>query len=407
MDNRPHVRADISDKQKPNVGSDKKLDAFLEKLDNEEKLSKISRNKIDCQWRKILREEKLHFLRKETTILKEYYDSRVKQKQNVIKILQERFDTADDQFRTAMASHFQTLDELIDNSDLRLLKMERDFNINVESIQCEHHSEWKKITEKYMSDKVAITNEIEAIERDEKLSVEEDGQERQQAIEEVKNRNLEELNNLRFVVDSKIEDLEEQFEVSENDYHQKTDSKAENLRRLKDKGEDISKEINKLQHQIDNLNTATKRLKTVSHQASLNNTEKNQQLIERKNNDIMRYKDTKGKIEDLRSSEHKKLIHVTKLANKYRDDFEKKIALGENIIKIAEQIKMKENADEKGDQGNLIQTVHTESLGVALIQKKHGQVLLDLQNLRDEERSLQRQNCLLKVSFIYSNNIHV
>jgi len=379
-----------------NIGNDKNLDKLTEKLENEERLSNICRKKIDSQWRKILREEKLHFLQKEVNILKEYSDRRVEQKENVIKILQERFEIADDQFRTAIASHFQTLDGLIDNNDIRLLKLERGFSHNVELLQNEHNSEWKIITEKHISNKTTVTDEVESIALDEKVSVEIDGQERQQAIEEVKNKNLEELNNLRFVVDSKIEDLQEQFEVAQNEYRQNTDSKVENLQRLRAKDVEISKEIGKLEHQIDHLHTATTRLKTVSHQTSLKNAERNKQLIERKNNNIMRYKDTKGKIEDLRSCQHNKLKDLTKLANKYRCNFESKIALGENIIKIAELIRKKENTDESNVQEIPIQFVHNKHSGLALIQKRHSQALLDLHNLRDTESSLQKQNCFLR-----------
>ena len=156
------------------------------------------------------------------------------------------------------------------------------------------------------------------------------------------------MNSLRFVLDTRIEDLDEQFEISKNEYLQKTEAQSETLLQKQiEKDKEMSKELINLQHQISKLCASTKRLKSVARRNSSQNVERNRRLLERKNEVISRYKATKAKIEDLRLSQHGKLKDLTKQANTWKSTLEKEFNLIQKILKLIILTKKIENEEER------------------------------------------------------------
>eukprot|EP00957_Ditylum_brightwellii_P053517 4055731-Ditylum_brightwellii.AAC.1 len=121
------------------------------------------------------------------------------------------------------------------------------------------------------------------IENEEQHRENNERQDKQQTIEEIRNRNLEDINGLRFVLDSKIEDLEEQFDSAQSDYLQKNDQKTNQLKSLTIKDKVASKEIDQRTRKIDRLQNSIKRLKKKSRQSSVQSEEQRELLLERKN----------------------------------------------------------------------------------------------------------------------------
>ena len=84
------------------------------KMDQEQKNSRVNRLKIQNQWRKIMRIAKVDSLRKEIEILSQNHERDVDRKDAIIQMLDRDVEEAEDQFQMALRSHLMNMDKLVD-----------------------------------------------------------------------------------------------------------------------------------------------------------------------------------------------------------------------------------------------------------------------------------------------------
>ena len=108
-----------------------------------------------------------------------------------------------------------------------------------------------------------VVNEISSLGSKEKRTVADKIRDQQQHVEEVRNKNLEDINSLRFIFYSKTEDLEAQFELSHMEYLQKFNQRPERVEALDAKDKEKTKEISDLQRKADKLQNSIERLKNL------------------------------------------------------------------------------------------------------------------------------------------------
>lgn len=367
---------------------------LIVQIEHEKELSKQSLIDIEKHWKKVLSEEKLDSLKKEVTKIRRRCDGEVKQKKDTIQELLSSFIQAEDQFRMSVATHLQVVDEMIQTHDAVICKIERDFHESLDTHRKDYETERQRMTEKFESDKDRIMNEIMSMELEEKRLVDENNREQQQVIEEIKNKNQEEENSLKITLDTKIEDLDEQFELAKNEYLQKTDTQSKALEKQLEKDKEMSKELLNLQNQIDRLCSSIKRLKSVTRRNSSQNMEANNRLMLRKNRVISRYKDTNVQLENLRSCQHDKLKKLTNQANSQKSELEKEFHLIERILKLIHLTKKKEieQSRENGEQPIIIK----ETFNPEGIWTMYNKTLVDMRILEDAEKGLLQKNMQLK-----------
>ncbi len=365
---------------------------LIVQIEHEKALSKQSLVDIEKHWKKVLSEEKLVLLKKEVTTIRKRCDNEVEQKKDTIQKLFSSFIQVEDQFRISVASHLQVVDEMIQIHDAVLCKLERDFHESLDTHRKDYETERQTMTEKFESDKDRIMNEIVSMELEEKRLIDENNREQQQVIEEIKNKNQEEENSLRIALDTRIEDLDEQFELAKNEYLQKTDTQSKALEKQLEKDKEMSKELLNLQNQIDRLCSTIKRVKSVTRRNSSQNMEANNRLLLRKNRVISRYKDTNIKLENLRSCQHDKLKKLTSQANSQKSDLEKEYYLIERILKLIHLTRKKEieQSKENGDQP-IEETFSPEGIWTM-----YNKALVDMRILEDTEKGLLQKNMQLK-----------
>ena len=81
-------------------------------------------------------------------------------------------------------------------------------------------------------------------------------QEHEQLREEIRNKNLEEINVLRITLDTQIEDLEQHFETAHWNYLNNTDQRTTEFKNLTRKDQELSKEIEQKIRKIDRLQSS-------------------------------------------------------------------------------------------------------------------------------------------------------
>lgn len=372
---------------------DSDIEAVLKQVQKEKELANKSRIEVDKQWKEILSKEKLESLKEDVVQLRTKCKSEVQQRKDLIQYLLSKFDHVEDRYRISVASHLATTDEMIQMNDAILCVLEREFNDKLVTLRNEYKEEKKKITTKFEEDKQRLMDEMKSIESEEKRLVDEHNREQQQAIEEIKNKNLEDVNSLRFVLDTRIEDLDEQFEIAKNEYLQKTDAQSEALQKKLTKDKEMSKEIINLQSQIDKLCASTKRLKSVSRRNLSQNRERNHQLMERKNEVIIKYRNTKAELEELRSSRHKKLKDLTMRANAHKSHLKEENEMIERILKLINLAKKMESEEEREE---IKSHVIGETLDNEGIWRRYNHSLMSLHVMKEEEKKLLNRNGQLK-----------
>mmetsp|Transcript_602 Transcript_602/g.773 ORF Transcript_602/g.773 Transcript_602/m.773 type:complete len:501 (+) Transcript_602:47-1549(+) len=363
----------------------------LEKIQTEQNASKANRKEVENQWRKILRGEKLAELQKEAQIIKQRHDEDVKKKDGMIDSLHHAFDHAEDQFHSALSAHLQSIDKLIDLHDNRLLTLEQNFEARLESTRQHYTHERKEIVDQYESGKEKIIEKMRKIENEEQHRENNERQDKQQTIEEIRNRNLEDINGLRFVLDSKIEDLEEQFDSAQSDYLQKNDQKTNQLKSLTIKDKVASKEIDQRTRKIDRLQNSIKRLKKKSRQSSVQSEEQRELLLERKNKGLEQYRNTRERIIKFQDIQQKKLAQLTKCANTCKSRLGEKCNVAERIVKQMEFAKRFETDQENNalyDQSVMCDQIKREAAQIASNQYPRHLNCLDStkQTLSDKEK---------------------
>ena len=397
---------------------------------NEE--SHMEANEIERKWNTIIREEELESLRNGSALMKEECEKELERSNQIIGQLQEDLQHSEDQFQTAVASHLQTLDGLIDVFDTRLLYLERDFESKVKALKDDHSKQKQIMTTKHDEKRKMIMMEIESQEKEYKEELEKQKQTEQHILNDMNNKGMEDINNLRFVLDSKIEELEQQFETARNGFVDETSKKVISLKTLSFKSEQMKNELDGLQRTIDSLQNSIKKVKINAEQDTLENKEKFRQLKERKASAIASYQDTKRKMETFRNFQRNKLKEVTLYAHKCKTDTEKKIQLAERILKLADLIQKLETDEEKhsiwinnsdnqptekkesckNDNSQKMITIAAEKLRnsekyendlnsyhdkLEMVWNKYNKVLLDVEDADKEEILLMKENRRLKV----------
>ena len=307
---------------------------------------------VEEQWRTVLRQEKLESLRKELRLLQDYHEQDLAHKHATLERLESEFGTAEDQYRSAHAVHVQRLRQLVDLYEERLLSMEADFQGKLEHLQQEYTSEREAIVAQHDGNRQVLLGQIEALKTQEKGRQVQDERARHQAIEEVKGRAAEDINNLQFILEGKREDLEEQFEAVEIDYLQNNDHKATDYQDLCAEESKMKHEIDDLVRRIDRLQGAAKRVNAASRRNYQQRSEKSNMLTYKKCAALEQYQSTKGKMDHTRESQYRRIAALTAQAKEYKEDLQIKYDLAERILKlIAATTKLEMSMDMQGQDG--------------------------------------------------------
>ena len=180
---------------------------ITKRLNRELALSASHRNEIECHWRQVLRKEKFKELHDEIEPLSEYHERNVARKTEVIQSTQNEFDHLQELYRKAMVSNIFRMEELVDIHDDQVILLETTFRERIQALQNEFRSNIESMNTQYEKEKDLLRQCIEKQQQKDVQMTELITQDTQHEIEEIKNKNLEGINSLRFVLDSKVEDL--------------------------------------------------------------------------------------------------------------------------------------------------------------------------------------------------------
>jgi len=200
--------------------------------ESEEKYSRINRLKILTQWRKLMRLVKVEDLRKEIEIISQQHEREVDRKDALIQVLDRDLEDSEEQYQMALRAHLLIVDKLIDLHNSRLRGIEFEFERDLQELRDEFGSERYEMDRSHATHKKEMLDILAQMEMDFTEQENDARQEFESTREEIKNRNSEEYNVLRFTLEGLIEELERHFDSAHSNYMSTTEQRTQDFKSL-------------------------------------------------------------------------------------------------------------------------------------------------------------------------------
>ncbi|KAJ1471044.1 hypothetical protein T484DRAFT_1978652 [Baffinella frigidus] len=316
-------------------------------LQEEEKFAKLNLAKIQNQWRKLMRLAKVESLRKDLEIMSQNHEREVDMKDAIIQMLDRDLDEAEEQYQMALRSHLQNVDALIDLYNSKVRQLESEFEAEIRQIQEDFQTERTEIVTKHMANKGELIDIIELVEQQFKDSEAEAKQDFDSYCEELKNKNLEDRNVLKLMLEAQIETLENHFANAAETYDQTTRQRTQQFRTLTTKDRTsattIEGQIKRMQRLQDTL--AHWRMKIASN---VKECEERNRLMREERDQISRhFQELKSRMNKTRDVQGARLMELSIQSRKCVKSLEGQQERAETILRYSELNRKLETEREK------------------------------------------------------------
>eukprot|EP00941_MAST-03F_sp_MAST-3F-sp1_P003751 g3751.t1 len=313
----------------------------------EQKHSRMNLLKIQNQWRKIMRLAKVQSLRKDIDVLAQGHERDVDRKDAIIQMLDRDLEEAEEQYQTALRSHFQNIDKLLRLQDSRLLTLEKSFNDELGKMRSDFQAERLNMDRQHDRERQELLDVIAAVDAEEREREAESKQEHEQMREEIRNKNLEDINVLRITLEGTIEELERHFEHAHVQYLQNTDQQTQDFKKLTRKDHDLSRDIDHKIRKIERLQAARNHWMIKIKQNAKECEERNKALEEEKDMIASHFQTLKNRMKNFRQDQKARLATLTKNARRCKAKLLEKQRLAESVLSQAEFGRKIETEQEK------------------------------------------------------------
>ncbi|XP_015348782.1 dynein regulatory complex subunit 2 [Marmota marmota marmota] len=324
------------------------LSQFLkDKLAKEEQNSALNLNKINTQWRTVLREVKTKELHKDIEILSQTFERVVDCKDSVIKSLAKDLSEAEEQYAHALRSHLHNIDQLLALQRRRLHLLEENYNNELEVLTKEFETERKTIIDQHEKEIHYLQDVFMAMEQNYIDSEYESKLEFQSMWDDLKNKNLEEKHFLRIQLENVVEDLWRRFQEALKNYTDATEDRKIAFETLKVKDEKSSKEIEAQMKKIQKLQEAITISKGKIMLHNHESEDQNQYIRNDKELVLTQLRKLKSQRMQAREVSQENLVKLTLESNATLKALKKIVDKGEKILKLAEICRKYETEEEK------------------------------------------------------------
>ncbi|XP_071166251.1 dynein regulatory complex subunit 2-like [Mytilus edulis] len=324
------------------------LTQFLkDKLAKEERATKYNLNKLNHQWRNIMREAKSKELRKEIEILSQTFERIVDRKDATIKSLAKDLQEAEEQYAMALRSHLQAVDSLFDIQDERLDKLQMDYEEELAIIQEEFDSERALMLEQNGIEMNDIADIMFAMDQNFQDRENDARADYESLCDEIKNKDMEEKHGIRMTLLDKIDSLWKQFDQALKAYLSSTQSRKNEFEDYKRRDDHAAQEIDSQMRRINKLWDNISQLKSKMAANAKECEERNKQLKEEREKMLAHFQDLKAQMNRLRERERDKLTKMTLESNGAMKELKRQNEKVTVILKLAEMCRKLETEEEK------------------------------------------------------------
>lgn len=262
-------------------------------------------------------------------------------------MLDRDLEESDEQYLVALRRHLQNMDRLIEIQDTRLLALETSFQADLHTLESEFAAEKRQIEEQHNFDKKELEDVMLTVEEEEKERENEERQDHDQAREELRNKNLEELNVLRITLESQIMELEKHFEAAHLNYLQNTDQMTADFKKLTKKDQELTREITIKIRKINRLQESISHWRTKIKSNIKECEERNKAVKTEKDSVTQHYQELKARMNQFRDIQNQRLTELTRSARETQKVLTEEKEQGIKLLKLAELARKYETEREK------------------------------------------------------------
>ncbi|XP_075447342.1 dynein regulatory complex subunit 2 [Ascaphus truei] len=337
----------LAEEEQTKKKEDMLMQFLKDKLAKEQRSSTINMNKLNVQWRCVLRETKIKELHKDIEILSQTFERVVDCKDSVIKSLTKDVDEAEEQYAHALRSHLQNIEQLLDLQRERLTLLREEYQQDLDAVQKEFETERKMIIQQKETETMYLQNVLLAMEQNSSENENETKLEFQSMRDEIKNKSLEEKHALRVTLEGTVEDLWKQFQLALKNYTDSTEDRkiAYDVLKVKDDKSacEIEMQMKKLQRIQDSITSLRNKIAVHARESD----EQNRQLRQDKIVVHKQFQKLKGRMNQARAAEHSRLATLTVQSNATLKKLQGVIDKGDHILRLAEMCRKLETEEEK------------------------------------------------------------
>lgn len=309
------------------------VDRITERLDREVALTKMHRLQTQSHWRMVLIKEKIQELHNEIPRLIQIHNDNVSRKKDVIAALHQEITALQELYRNAMIANLNRIDNLITLHNE--VKLEREFHDRVSMLQLQHRKELEVIDLQYSKEKETIRHTIQTQTAKANAQISTLRRDHFRELDEIQHRNTDIINNMRSMMDSKREALEEQVEYSQTEFVTTTTGTRSTYNQLKSKDDIMRAEISAKMHHANQIQRAIQHLRLIAKQEEAQISKRHTELVERKARAIAKCNLMQEELTVYRTEQQTRLYDLIKRANKQKGSLMHQVELAQRVTKIA------------------------------------------------------------------------
>ncbi|KAK3083899.1 hypothetical protein FSP39_004880 [Pinctada imbricata] len=324
------------------------LTQFLkDKLTKEERATRFNMNKLNHQWRNIMRESKSKELKKDLEILSQTFERIVDRKDATIKSLAKDLQEADEQYAMALRAHLQNVDNLIDQQRSRLMGHKQEFMGEMEIVRDEFDTERAIMVDQHSKEMNDIADILFAMDQNFQDRENEAKGEFQSMTDEIRNKDMEEKHSLHHQLQEKLENYWGQFDTALKNYKETNAERRAAFEELKAKDDESAKEIDQQMRKLQRISDNISALKSKMAANAKECDERNKMLKEEREKMLAHFQDLKAQMNKLRDREREKLTKLTLESNSAMKELKRQNDKVKSVLTMAEMCRKLETEEEK------------------------------------------------------------
>lgn len=301
---------------------------------NEERLTRLNAAKVHNQWRAIMRLAKAEELRGQVAVAAQTHERQVDRADARIVALQRDVEAAEEQHQTAARAHLAVVDSLVNFQSRRVRDLDDEFRRDARALEEEFENERREISAAHQRQRRDLLELMRAMEEAHERAEHDALAAFETAREEIKNRDGEEYNALKFSLEAAVEALEKHFEEAHRAYIGSTDTRAESFKRLTRQDATSAKTIERRMRRLIRLR---EQLATWRVKAETNRREweaRNSALRREKERVSAHYHALAESMRKFRAEARRKLSALIADATSAGEALDEKIAKAERLLKL-------------------------------------------------------------------------
>ena len=318
-----------------------------ERQAQEERYARVNRLKLLNQWRKLMRLVKVEDLRKEIEVISQNHEREVDRKDAIIQMLDRDLDDSEEQYQSALRAHLLILDRLIDLHNARLKGLEFEFEKDLRGLLDEFGAERSEVVASHARHKKEMLDIMASMEAEFNEEEADARQEFESTREEIKNKNSEDYNVLRFTLEGLIEELERHFDSAHANYMATTEQRTRDFKELTVKDQQSARTIETQMRRLQRLQDSLAHWKTKLASNGRKCEARNAALKEERDAISKHFQELKGRMNKFREREARRLQELTLNSQAAISSLQSKREKAQRIIKPAELTRKFETEREK------------------------------------------------------------